>query len=441
MCSHHYLLHCIDWCWQLAGEHLKTYQYFTVPQYNPNCQENALYRKVATYITSLPTLEDSDSASFFSGSPRSNSTNEFKLHLGPGETVHDFFKGTHITWTKPSDGHDRFVLRIGRQDRVCVFRPYLLHVQYEADKIELNHHELHLFTHTSNKNGESGWIPMPFTHPATFDTLVIDPIIKRKVRLDLESFMKSCSYYYRLGRVWNRSYLLYGQSGTGKSSFAIAMARALCFDVCIIDMSHCGIDIVETLIINTRRRSMILLENLDLYFNNNLVSGTASMKSITSRLISCCGDERIMVFTMTGDEDLVDRMVLPVGRFDMSVYLPMCDFNAFKKLAEKYLGVREHNLFPMLEGGFQRGLQISPARVGEIMLANRKSASQAIQIVLDAMESTKVSRVGSNSHESRNWPKFVGKFGDDKKTIVREDGRDVGLLRKRRLQILKRFAS
>lgn len=397
-----------------------------MPRYQPDSQENALYCKVATYIASLPALEDSDSASFFSSAPRSNSTNEFKLHLGPGETVRDFFIGKHITWTKPSDGHDRFVLRIGRQDRVCVLRPYLLHVEYEADKIKLNHHEPRLFTHTSNKNGESRWIPMPFTHPATFDTLVIDPVLKKQVRVDLESFTKSRSYYHRLGRVWNRNYLLYGQSGTGKSSLAVAMARALCFDVCIIDMSHCSVDILEMLLITTRPQSLILLENLDLY----QVSGNASINSITNWLISCCGDERIMVFTITGDEDLVDRMVLPVGRFDMRVYLPLCDFNAFKKLAHRYLGVREHNLFAKLEEGFQRGLQISPAMVGEIMLANRQSITQAIQIVLEAMESTDASRVDSNSHESRNQLKFVRKIGDDKQAVVEENARDGGTSKK-----------
>ncbi|KAF3321360.1 nuclear valosin-containing protein-like protein [Carex littledalei] len=422
ICSHRFVLHCISWCWQLAGKHLQAYQHFTVPRYRPDSHENSLYYKVATYISSLPILEKSDSASFFSCacSSNTNNTNEFNLHLGPGDTVHDSFDGAHITWTnKQSDGNDCFVLCIKRQDRVRVLQPYLLHVEYQAGKIEQNRHELRLFTHTSNKNGEHRWISMPFTHPATFDTLVFNHGLKKQVCVDLENFMRSRSFYHRLGRVWNRSYLLYGQPGTGKSSFAVAMARALCFDVCIIDISHCSIDILETLLLRTRPRSLILLKNLDFYLNKSTTeSGNANINSITNRVISCCGDERIMVFTMTGGEDLVDCTVNPTGRFDMHVYLPMCDFNTFMKLADRYLGVREHNQFQVIEEGFERGLQISPARVGEIMLSNRQCTTRTVQLILQAMESTVASKAGSNSRESGSQPKTVRKSVDDKSAVV-----------------------
>jgi SpoVK/Ycf46/Vps4 family AAA+-type ATPase len=50
----------------------------------------------------------------------------------------------------------------------------------------------------------------------------MDPDLKALVRADLESFLKGRAYYHRLGRIWRRSYLLYGAPGTGKSTFAEA---------------------------------------------------------------------------------------------------------------------------------------------------------------------------------------------------------------------------
>ncbi|KAJ3690335.1 hypothetical protein LUZ61_019499 [Rhynchospora tenuis] len=418
ICSRHDLLNYIR---QLMGDCLQEYQYFTVPRYHSNSQENLLYCKVAAYIASLPNLEKSETASIFSGSC---STNEFYLHPGPGETVHDSFLGAEVTWTKPSDGHDRFVLRISREDRVRVLRPYILHVKSEASKDKLNYREPCLFTHTSN-NGDTRWISVPFTHPATFDTLVIDPVLKKKVYSDLESFTKSRSNYHRLGRVWNRNYLIYGWPGTGKSSLAVAMAKSLRFDIRIIDMAHCSRDILERLLLHTRPRSLILLENLDLYLNKNSVSGNASINSIVNRIKSCCGDERVMVFTMTGGEDLVNHMAVSLFRFDMHIYLPMCDFNAFKELAQRYLGVNEHTLFQVIEEEFKSGMQISHARVGEIMLANRQSTTRTIELILEAMKAPMASNESSSSHGSDSIGKGGDGNGDDKQAVI-GNGKVVG---------------
>ncbi|KAJ4777359.1 P-loop containing nucleoside triphosphate hydrolases superfamily protein [Rhynchospora pubera] len=409
--SRHDLLHCIR---QLMSDCLQEYQYFTIPRYHSNSQENLLFCKVADYIASLSNLEESDTASIFSGGC---STNEFYLQPGPGETVHDSFLGAQVTWTKPSDGHDRFVLRIKSEDRVRILRPYILHVKSEASKDKSNYREPCLFTHTSN-NGETRWISVPFAHPATFDTLVIDPVLKKRVYSDLESFTKNRSNYHRLGRVWNRSYLIYGWPGTGKSSLAVAMAKALRFDIRIIDMARCSIDILERLLLHTRPRSLILLENLDLYLNKNSAPGNTSINSIMNRVKSYCGDERVMVFTMTGGEDLVNHTVVPLFRFDVNIYLPMCDFNAFKVLAERYLAVKEHDLFQVIEEEFESGMQISHASVGEIMLANRQSTTRTVELILEAMKPP----MANNASSSSNGSVCIGKGGDgngaDKQAII-----------------------
>src|SRR4051794_3470838 len=59
-------------------------------------------------------------------------------------------------------------------------------------------------------NDGSMWQGMNHHHPASFDTLAIDPALKRAVREDLDRFLKRKEYYQRIGKAWKRGYLLYG---------------------------------------------------------------------------------------------------------------------------------------------------------------------------------------------------------------------------------------
>ncbi|KAJ6400767.1 hypothetical protein OIU84_016239 [Salix udensis] len=102
-------------------------------------------------------------------------------------------------------------------------------------------------------------------------------------------------------------------------------------------------------------------------------------------LNACCAEERIMVFTMNG-KDHVDPAILRPGRIDVHIHFPLCDFAAFKTLACSYLGVKDHKLFPQVEEIFLTGASLSPAEIGELMLANRNSPSRALKSVITALQ-------------------------------------------------------
>ncbi|CAN6836543.1 unnamed protein product [Brassica oleracea] len=92
-----------------------------------------------------------------------------------------------------------------------------------------------------------------------------------------------------------------------------------------------------------------------------------------------------MVFTMAGKEQ-IDPALLRPGRVDVHIHFPLCDFTAFKTLANSYLGVKEHKLFPQVEGMFQNGASLSPAEIGELMIANRSSPTRALKHVINALQ-------------------------------------------------------
>ncbi|CAN0922669.1 AAA-ATPase At2g46620 [Linum grandiflorum] len=232
------------------------------------------------------------------------------------------------------------------------------------------------------------------------ETVVMDGDLKSKVRSDLELFLKSKQYYHRLGRVWKRSYLLYGPSGTGKSSFVAAMARFLGFDIYEIDVSNVRNDSdLKTLLLQTTSRSVIVIEDLDRRLANSKdTTNLTGVLNFMDGIMSCCGEERVMVFTMSS-KDGIDPAILRPGRIDVHVHFPLCDFPAFKSLASNYLGVKEHKLFPQVEEILQSGGEsLSPAEIGEIMISNRGSPSRALKSVITALQAS--TGRGSNSNAS-----------------------------------------
>ncbi|GJN30070.1 hypothetical protein PR202_gb18348 [Eleusine coracana subsp. coracana] len=382
--------------WRWADEWAQAYQYHEVPRFGLDGVENPLFRKACAYVSSLPSLEDADATCVVSSASK-KTNGGFSLHLGPGHTARDAFLGARLTWTKKkNDDEERLVLRVRRHDRTRVLRPYLQHVESVADDMDLKRQrrDLRLYFNTTT-TGVDGrcWGSAPFTHPATLETVAMDPDLKARVRADLDGFLKGRAYYHRLGRVWRRTYLLYGPPGTGKSTFAAAMARFLGYDVYEINLlssSSCktdsNFDLLRSLLLRTTPRSLILVENLHL--NNN----ASTMLSFMDGLSSSCGEERVMVFTMTttpntntdDDDRGKEGVLMRPGRLDVHIKFTLCDFEGFKAMATNYLGLKDHKLYPQVEESFLHAGErlLSPAELGEIMIANRGSPTRALRTVI-----------------------------------------------------------
>ncbi|XP_044493757.1 AAA-ATPase At2g46620-like [Mangifera indica] len=395
------LLHILARCFRSLGDRFHVYQSFKVPQLNQNFQENLLYRKVFTYLNSLTSLEDSESTNLFTGSK----SNDIRLILDDNQAVDDTFLGARLTWKNQSgSSQNTLVLRLRKKDKRRILRPYLQHIVSVADEIEENKKGIRLYLNLEDRSRHNRrWRSIPFTHPATMETVVLDDEVKNRVKADLEAFLKSKHYYHRLGRVWKRSYLLYGASGTGKSSFVAAMARFLCYDVYDIDLSRVSDDSdLKILLLQTTCQSLILIDGLDNFFNERPRAVSLSgIHNFVDGIISCCGEERVMVFTMNDKDQISDQTVMRAGRIDIQVHFPLCDFSTFKIMANNYLGVKDHKLFVQVEEGFQNGPGLSPAQIGELMISNRTSPTRALKLVINALQRSSESGPGQPVDESQ----------------------------------------
>ncbi|KAK6131238.1 hypothetical protein DH2020_035019 [Rehmannia glutinosa] len=270
-----------------------------------------------------------------------------------------------------------FELNFHKKHKDYALRVYLPHILRKAKEIKEEMRTVRL--HTVDYNGTDYWSSVVLNHPATFDTMAMDPDMKKELIEDLERFMKRKDYYRRVGKAWKRGYLFYGPPGTGKSSLVAAMANYLKFDVYDLDLREvqCNSDL-RRLLIGSANRSILVIEDIDCNVglqnretDNNATTEDdkitlSGLLNFIDGLWSSCGDERIIVFT-TNHKNRLDPALLRPGRMDVQLEMSYCRFSGFKILASTYLRIEEHSLFSVIEELLEK-VEATPAEVaGELM--------------------------------------------------------------------------
>ncbi|KAJ7519409.1 hypothetical protein O6H91_20G037200 [Diphasiastrum complanatum] len=172
---------------------------------------------------------------------------------------------------------------------------------------------------------------------------------------------------------------------------------------------------LRKLLIHTTNKSIIVIEDIDCSVN---LSDRAKRKkekttsempakpkgedeesrvtlsgllNFTDGLWSCCGSERIIIFT-TNHIDKLDPALLRSGRMDMHIFMSYCTFPAFKILAQNYLLISDHELFPQIEAIIDTAM-MTPADVSEILIKKRDSVTEdpteALEVLIEALKAAK----------------------------------------------------
>lgn len=338
----------------------------------------------------------------------------FSISINKGEKIIDVFGGIRFSWEFISSenrssavgygGHHEsteisenrsILLYFPKKNKDMVMGTYLPHVLDRSKVVQEASREVRLY---SQSPFTREWVSTHLDHPSTFDTLAMDPRRKKELIDDLDRFVKRREFYRRVGRAWKRGYLLYGPSGTGKSSLIAAMANYLKFDVYDLELTNRSSSAeLRRLLLATTNRSILVIEDIDCSAKlrdrqtggsdqNDSQLTLSGFLNFIDGLWSSCGDERIIVFT-TNYKNRLDPALLRPGRMDMHIPMSYCTPCVFKILASNYHRIESHRLFAEIEGLLQE-VDATPAEVAEELMIS-DDADIALTRLVEFLEQKK----------------------------------------------------
>ena len=208
---------------------------------------------------------------------------KLSLTINSHEEVVDAFQGAKMWWFSGKtvktntlsfswypDREDRrfYRLTVHGHHRSLATEGYLPHVIGEGKAMGARSRKKKLFTNNASTTFESYhgrlWSSVVFDHPATFETLAMDPVKKKEVMEELSAFRERKEYYRKIRSSWQKGYPLYGPPGTGKSSMIASMTKFLDCDVYDLELTTMKDNTeLRRLMFDTASRSIIMNEDID----------------------------------------------------------------------------------------------------------------------------------------------------------------------------------
>lgn len=225
---------------------------------------------------------------------------------------------------------------IGRDP--SIFEDVMNEAQQLATSKNLNHTTIY------TSWGHQGW--KPFGNPRNkreLGSVILDAGVTESITNDIYEFLTTKQWYSDRGIPYRRGYLLYGEPGSGKSSFVTAIAGHIGYDICVMSLAQPGLtdDHLAISMINVPEKSLILFEDIDCLFydrakqqniDDNIAQkgGISSVRENQHNYMSFsgflnaldgvhAGEERI-VFMTTNYVKQLDQALIRPGRIDMMQY-------------------------------------------------------------------------------------------------------------------------
>ncbi|KAI8032286.1 hypothetical protein LOK49_LG01G03880 [Camellia lanceoleosa] len=333
------------------------------------------------------------------------------LSMDDHEEITDEFRGIKVKWASRKTTPNRQVisfygdndeklyykLTFHRRHREIVTGTYLNHVMEEGKAIGVKSRQRKIFT---NNRGEQWvgsrrtmWSHVVFEHPATFDTLAMEPKKKQEIINDLITFTKSKDYYKKIGKAWKRAV-------KDNSELRKLLIDTSGKSIIVIEDIDCSLDLTG----QRKKKEKEKGEKKDGDKANPIeeekkkkdAEDSKDSKVTLSGLLnfidglwSACGGEKIIVFTTNYVEKL-DPALIRRGRMDKHIEMSYCSFEAFKVLARNYLDLESHDSFETIRGLLEEN-KITPADVAENLMpkSSEEDADTCLKNLMEAIERLK----------------------------------------------------
>lgn len=242
----------------------------------------------------------------------------------------------------------------------------------------------HTMLYTIDRWGES-WNLAGARPRRHLSSVVLDGDTSAKLLADVEEFFGRRQWYADLGIPWRRGYLLHGPPGTGKTSFAYALAGELRLKLCALSLTNPKLNdqTIADLLQKTPPRSLILIEDIDAFFvarDKQDVRIKVSFSGLLNALDGVSAQEGRIVFLTTNHLDRLDKALIRPGRVDVVVELGNASAAMLRTMFLRF----HPDAAATIDAALARyaGESLSPARVQQALLESDDAAGALARLGL-----------------------------------------------------------
>jgi len=232
------------------------------------------------------------------------------------------------------------------------------------------------------------------------DSVVLDEGVARLLHDDIHEFFSRREWYAQMGIPWRRGYLLYGPPGTGKTSAAFALAGELRLKLCALSLTNPKLtdNVMADLLQRTPARSLILIEDIDAFFNAREKQDGRIQISFSGLLNALDGvgaqEGRIVVLT-TNHRERLDAALIRPGRIDLEIELGNATASQLSGLLARFYPEAAERVARLVADYPPKTL--SPAQIQQILIA-ADSLDEAETALRSAYATARASAAGERSN-------------------------------------------
>jgi chaperone BCS1 len=262
----------------------------------------------------------------------------------------------------------------------------------------------------------------PFGEPRRrreFESVILDRDMAERILADVLEFLDSRDWYEQRGVPYRRGYLLHGPPGCGKTSYIMALAGKLEYDICQMNLSNSALsdERLGYLLNVAPPKSIILLEDIDAAFlsredidlNRSAYQGLGrvTLSGMLNVLDGVASSEGRILFMTTNYPEKLDPALTRPGRVDMKYYIGYASNEQLVRAFERFYppnesGVSGKDFVDAIESAKKlvklpkrKKIELSMADVQSYFLLHKDDPHGAIQSV-SGLIATKAANLSSS---------------------------------------------
>eukprot|EP00026_Physarum_polycephalum_P004829 Phypoly_transcript_04853.p1 GENE.Phypoly_transcript_04853~~Phypoly_transcript_04853.p1 ORF type:complete len:516 (+),score=87.27 Phypoly_transcript_04853:191-1738(+) len=258
------------------------------------------------------------------------------------------YKGKYVTFNRSEDKSalsDGGGLSISRGEQLTITlyhydKSILTDLIHEA--MELSYSKLTDKTTIYIADQWGGWDGSTKKAKRDLSSVVLDENVASALEKDLNFFISNKEWYRTRGVPHRRGYLLHGPPGTGKTSFILAMAGKLGYNLCTLNINSEGLDDnkLHALLQGMPRKSFVVLEDVDGVFNKRQKEGggKVTFSGLLNVLDGIASTDGRILFMTTNHVDRLSPALIRPGRIDRKFLFDFASHAQISAMFEQFFG-------------------------------------------------------------------------------------------------------